>query len=198
MRLAKLTGLEIEKLEEELKEVRAHHQGAARRCSRRSEKRMALLKSELDGRSPTKYGDERRTRDHERRGRVHDRGPDRRRGDGRHHLALGLHQAHLGLDVQEAAARRARAQRRRRSRTRTSSSTSSSPVDARLPARLHRRRALLLAQGARDPAGGTRGQGQADRQPDQRRRPTRRSRRSCRCASSATTSSCSSPPRRAR
>ena len=30
-----------------------------------------------------------------------------------HHLALGLHQAHVGLDVPQAAARRARAQRRR-------------------------------------------------------------------------------------
>ena len=48
-------------------------------------------------------------RDHERRGRVHDRGPDRRRGHGHHHLALRLHQAHVGHDVSQAAPRRARA-----------------------------------------------------------------------------------------
>ena len=47
MRLAKLTGLEIEKLEAELKEVRAHHQGAAHAARLASEKRMTLLKSEL-------------------------------------------------------------------------------------------------------------------------------------------------------
>src|SRR5690349_9414128 len=59
MRLAKLTGLEIEKLEEELKEVRGVIKGLRALLGSR-EKRMALLKGELDE-AVKKYGDERRT-----------------------------------------------------------------------------------------------------------------------------------------
>jgi len=59
MRLAKLTGLEIEKLEEELKEVRGIIKGL-RTLLGSKEKRMALLKSELED-AVKKYGDERRT-----------------------------------------------------------------------------------------------------------------------------------------
>src|SRR5690348_1952446 len=59
MRLAKLTGLEIEKLEEELKEVRGVIKGL-RTLLGSKEKRMALLKSELED-AVKKYGDERRT-----------------------------------------------------------------------------------------------------------------------------------------
>jgi DNA gyrase subunit A len=59
MRLAKLTGLEIEKLEEELKEVRATIKALKGLLASKPE-RMALLKSELEeiGR---KFGDARRT-----------------------------------------------------------------------------------------------------------------------------------------
>jgi DNA gyrase subunit A len=59
MRLAKLTGLEIEKLEEELKEVRGVIKGLRALLGSR-EKRMALLKGELEE-AVKKYGDERRT-----------------------------------------------------------------------------------------------------------------------------------------
>jgi len=59
MRLAKLTGLEIEKLEEELAEVRGIIKGLKTLLGSR-EKRMALLKSELDD-ITKRYGDERRT-----------------------------------------------------------------------------------------------------------------------------------------
>src|SRR5687767_11274110 len=59
MRLAKLTGLEIDKLEAELKEVRAIIKGLRDLLGSR-EKRMALLKTELQH-IATKYGDERRT-----------------------------------------------------------------------------------------------------------------------------------------
>ncbi len=59
MRLAKLTGLEIEKLEEELKEVQAFI-AELRTLLGSKEKRMALLKSELAA-IGAKYGDERRT-----------------------------------------------------------------------------------------------------------------------------------------
>ncbi|MFL5617421.1 MAG: DNA gyrase subunit A [Gemmatimonadaceae bacterium] len=59
MRLAKLTGLEIDKLEAELKEVRAIIKDLRALLGSR-EKRMALLKSELQ-QIAAKYGDERRT-----------------------------------------------------------------------------------------------------------------------------------------
>ncbi|HEV7992076.1 MAG TPA: DNA gyrase subunit A [Gemmatimonadaceae bacterium] len=59
MRLAKLTGLEIDKLEEELKEVRAFIKELRTLLGSR-EKRMALLKSELVE-IERKYGDERRS-----------------------------------------------------------------------------------------------------------------------------------------
>jgi DNA gyrase subunit A len=59
MRLAKLTGLEIEKLEEELAEVRATVK-ALRTLLASKPERMALLKSELDDVNK-RFGDERRT-----------------------------------------------------------------------------------------------------------------------------------------
>src|SRR5437764_790609 len=59
MRLAKLTGLEIDKLEAELKEVRATIKGLRELLGSR-EKRMAMLKSELTD-IVAKYGDERRS-----------------------------------------------------------------------------------------------------------------------------------------
>ena len=59
MRLAKLTGLEIDKLEAELKEVRAIIKGLRELLGSR-EKRMTLLKTELQ-QIAAKYGDERRT-----------------------------------------------------------------------------------------------------------------------------------------
>ncbi len=59
MRLAKLTGLEIEKLEEELKEVRATIKGL-RALLASKEMRMKVLKDELTE-IARKYGDERRT-----------------------------------------------------------------------------------------------------------------------------------------
>src|SRR6202048_582355 len=59
MRLAKLTGLEIEKLEDELKEVRGIIKGLRTLLGSR-EKRMALLKTELEE-ITKRYGDERRT-----------------------------------------------------------------------------------------------------------------------------------------
>jgi DNA gyrase subunit A len=59
MRLARLTGLEIEKLEEELEEVRALI-GELRRILGSEEVRMGILKDELRE-IADKYGDERRT-----------------------------------------------------------------------------------------------------------------------------------------
>ena len=59
MRLAKLTGLEIEKLEEELKEVRATIKALKSLLGSKAE-RMALLKSELED-VMKRFGDARRT-----------------------------------------------------------------------------------------------------------------------------------------
>src|SRR3954454_3747575 len=59
MRLAKLTGLEIEKLEEELKEVRATVKALKSLLASKPE-RMAVLKGELEDVSK-RFGDERRT-----------------------------------------------------------------------------------------------------------------------------------------
>jgi DNA gyrase subunit A len=59
MRLAKLTGLEIEKLEAELKDVRGTIKGLRALLGSR-DKRMTLLKSELEE-VTKKFGDERRT-----------------------------------------------------------------------------------------------------------------------------------------
>ena len=59
MRLARLTALEVGKIEEELKEVRAEIKGL-RALLESKPKRMALMKSELS-KVVEKYGDERRT-----------------------------------------------------------------------------------------------------------------------------------------
>src|SRR5688500_16661635 len=59
MRLAKLTGLEIEKLEQELKEVRTLIKGLRELLESRP-KRVALMKEELED-VAKKFGDERRT-----------------------------------------------------------------------------------------------------------------------------------------
>ncbi|CAA9304786.1 MAG: DNA gyrase subunit A, partial [uncultured Gemmatimonadaceae bacterium] len=106
-------------------------------------------------------------RDHRRPGRVHDRGPHRRGGHGRDHLPLGLHQAHVGEHLPHPAARRARAlgagpqgHRLHRAAVRGE--------HPRLHPDLHRRRPLLLAQGARDPAGRARHAREAHREPHQR------------------------------
>jgi len=59
MRLARLTALEVDKIEEELKEVRGEIKGL-RALLESKPKRMALMKSEL-GRIVEKFGDDRRT-----------------------------------------------------------------------------------------------------------------------------------------
>jgi DNA gyrase subunit A len=107
-------------------------------------------------------------RDHRRRGRVLDRGPDRRGGHGRDHLPLGLHQAHAGHHLPQAAARRARALGAVAQGHRLHLAAVHRE-HARLHHDLHGRRPVLLAQGPRDPGGRARHARQADRQPDQRR-----------------------------
>ena len=196
MRLAKLTGLEIDKLEAELKEVRAIIKELRDAPRAPASKRMALLKSELQEiaaevrrRAPH--------RDHERRGRVHRRGPDRRRGHGHHHLPLRLHQAHPGVAPTRSSGAAAAASTVRRSRTRTSSSTSSSPARTTTCCSSPTTGACFWLKVHEIPQAGRAARGKPVVNCINVT-PTRRSRRWCRCASSATTSTSSSPPRTAR
>ena len=195
MRLAKLTGLEIEKLEAELKEVRATIKELKSILASKP-KRMGILK-ERNGRGGGAVRRRAAHRDRGRPGRVHGRGPDRRRGHGHHHLPHRLHQADPGHHLQAAAPRRPGSQRRRPQGGRLGRA----PVHRqhpRLPAVLHQHRAALLAQGARDPTGGPRGAGQAGGELHRHQARPSRSRPWCRCGSSPTTSASSSPPGRAR
>ena len=111
MRLAQLTGLEIEKLEAELKEVRGVIKDLEEHPGQQGE--ADGDPQERDGRGRRAVRRRPSHRDPERPGRVHDRGPDRRGGHGHHHLPLGLHQADPDLHLPAAAPRRARAQRGR-------------------------------------------------------------------------------------
>ena len=150
MRLAKLTGLEIEKLEAELKEVRAtikELKGILASKPRRMsdpEGGDAGDRQELRRRPPH--------RDPRRPGRLLGRGSDRRRGHGHHHLPHRLHQADLDLHLQAAAPRRAGPP----GRDDQGRGLDRAPLHRqhpRLPDVLHQHRAGLLAQGARNPAG---------------------------------------------
>ena len=105
MRLAKLTGLEIDKLEAELKEVRATI-SELKGILKSKERRMAILKSEM-AEVAKDYGDERRTEiipdqdDFSVEDLIAEE--DMVITD----LPLGLHQADPGLHLPEAAAGRA-------------------------------------------------------------------------------------------
>ena len=102
MRLAKLTGLEIEKLEAELKELRGYDQGAERNPGV-----QAQADGHPEGGDGGYRGHLRRRpphRDRGRPGRVHRRGSDRRRRYGDHHLPQRLHQAYPDHYLQAAAA----------------------------------------------------------------------------------------------
>ena len=196
MRLAKLTGLEIEKLEEELKEVRAMIKDL-----------RALLELEAEahgdpqGRSCAKivekYGDERRTEITSDEGEftIEDLIAEE-------DMVVTI--SHSGY-IKRTSVSTYRKQRRGGRGLNGQGLKDEDFVEqlfvgshARLHPRLHRRRALLLAQGARDPAGGPRREGQADRQPDQRHARHEDPGDGVRCASSATISSCSSARSRAR
>ena len=161
MRLAKLTGLEIDKLEAELAEVRTTI----------AELESILASREKRTGDPGRRGQ--RARHHLRRrpphrdpqgpGRILRRGPDRRRGHGDHHLPYRLHQADSGHDLPAPAPRRPRPDRDGDQ----GAGLGRAPlhrVDPRLPDVLLRPRHRVLAQGARDSAGRPRGARQAGRQ----------------------------------
>ena len=189
MRLQRLTGLERDKILAEYAEVgaadRAYRQILATSArSRRSSSRSWRDPREVRRRAP--HADRRRGR------RDLDRGPDRRRGHGRHHLPRGLHQAEPGEPLPRPAARRPGQDRRRRRATRTSSSICSSPPPT-VPPVLHHHGEGLLAEGARVPQAGRAARGRSDRQPAAASSPRRSCRHSCRCASSRRAAISSSP-----
>ncbi len=124
MRLARLTGLEIEKLEAELAEVRANIEELKSILASR-----AAADEDPRRRGQGDRGDLRRRpahRDPFRPGRVLGRGPDRRRGHGHHHLPHRLHQADPGHHLPARSAAAAAGSPAWRPRKPTGSSTSSS------------------------------------------------------------------------
>src|SRR5437016_4752251 len=153
MRLARLTALEITKLEDELKEVRKFIKECKEILASKP-RRMKILKEELTE-VAAGFGDRRRP------GRVLDRGPDRRRGHGDHRLSRGLHQATPGVGVPAPAARR-QGRDLRPHQGRRLGGAPVHRVDPRLRDVLHAAGAVLLAQGARDRAGRPRRARQVD------------------------------------
>ena len=165
MRLAKLTGLEIEKLEEELKEVQAFIKDC-RTLLASKDMRMKVLKDELIE-IAKKYGDERRTEITSDEGEftIEDLIAEEEM------VVTISHSGYIkrtSVSTYKKQRRGGRGNNGAHAQGRGFRRTPLRRVHARLRARVHRRRPLLLAQGARDPAGGARGQGQADRQHDQR------------------------------
>ena len=172
MQLQRLTGLERQKILDELAEL-----------LKTIERLRAILSSEallmevVMGELVAirdKFSDERRTDLHRRQRRVPDRGPDRRRGDGDHGDEHRLRQAHRHLHLPRPAARRQGADRHAHAR-RGLRQPSLRRHHAQLPDDLLGPRPRLLAQGPRDSGRRTGRQGQGDRQPglDGRRREDR-------------------------
>ena len=91
MRLSRLTGLEMEKLEEELAAVLATIE-ELRGILESRDRRVEIITDEFDA-IDKKYGDERRSEIVGGRFFAGGRGPDRGRGDGHHGLARGIREA---------------------------------------------------------------------------------------------------------
>ncbi len=83
LRLCQLTALEADKIKQEHADVHRAHRRAARDPRRREPRRWPSSRTSCR-RSPSAYGDERRTEITPRRGRDRHRGPDRRPADGDH------------------------------------------------------------------------------------------------------------------
>ena len=164
LRLARLTGLERQKIEDEYRDAdRAHRRaegdpgqprpGAADH-PRRDRARCAR-----------RYGDDRRT-DHRRgRGRDRHRGPDRRRAHGGDHQQPGLRQAHPPGHLPPAGPRR-QGHHRHGHQGRGLRRQPLHRLDPPVPAGADREGPALLAEGAPRAQGRPHRQGPAHREPD--------------------------------
>ena len=107
LQLQRLTGLERQKIVDELAEIRvliADLKDILAKPARVD--RIVIERAQEDPRGARRRAPH---RDPGRRGRDHDRGHDRRRGRGHLHHPHRLHQAHVDLDLPRPAARRAAA-----------------------------------------------------------------------------------------
>ncbi len=117
LRLQRLTGLERDKIAEELGEVAAEI-GRHLEILRSRPKLLDVVRGELRrGEGAIRHAAQDRDRGPRIRGRH--RGADPARGHGRHRDARGLHQARAALHISRAAPRRARPHRRRDARAKT-------------------------------------------------------------------------------
>ena len=174
MQLQRLTGLERQKILDELPRADEDHRAAPRDPVERGAADAAGGQ-----RAPRRPGEVRRRpahRDHRRHRRAPDRGPDRRRRHGDHGHQHRLHQADADHHLPRAAARRQGTDRHAHAR----GGLRQPPLrrlDPRLHHDLHRPRPRLLAEGPRGARCRSGRQGQGDRQPGPARSRTRRSRR---------------------
>ncbi len=114
--LRRLTSLERGKIEAEHKETQETIDNL-RRILGDEREQMGIIAQELTD-IRKEFADERRNPDNRGRGRLFDRGPDRRRGRPRDGHARRLYQAHAALALSHAAPRRTRQDRRGRERRR--------------------------------------------------------------------------------
>ncbi len=116
LRLARLTGLEREKIQADLTEVAGEITALLEILGSRP-RRLEVIRDELLT-VRAEIGSPRRTVDRRRPGRPGRREPDRARPDGRHHHPRRLHQAHVPRHLPPAEPRRPRPHRRRHPRRR--------------------------------------------------------------------------------
>ena len=162
MRLARLTALEVDKLEEELKEI-AKAIKELKSILASKPRRMGILKKELD--DLVKQFGIPAHRDRGRPGRLQRGRPDRRGGHGDHRVPRGLHQADSGCHLSAPAPRRPRPERNGHQGRRLGG-TPVRGLDPRLRALFHPDRPHVLAQGLRHSPGWPGGARQAGGQPD--------------------------------
>ena len=181
MQLQRLTGLEREKILDELAEV----QKLIARLREILASEKVLLERDR-GRARGGEGALRRRAPHRDpgRGRRHQhRGPDRRGGDGGHRLPRRLRQAEPRSSLYRAQQRGGKGKTGDADPRRGLRREPLRGLDPQLPAGLLRQGEGLLAEGPRDPAGRPRRARQAHREPGAAGRRARRWPPSCRCAS---------------
>ena len=183
MQLQRLTGLERQKILDELARTHPRHRTAAHHPRQPApagpdhRRRAARCTGEVQRRAPYQ--------DHRGRERVQYRRPDRRRGRRDYCHRYGLHQAHAHLHISGPAARRQGPHRHAHARGRRGQPPLRG-VHAFLHDDLHGSRPRVLAQGARDSGRRRRRPRKVHREPRPDGTKARRSRRWWPCESSAT------------